>query len=107
RGTLLMALRDKHQLKFNTHKDAKSLMEDIENRFGGNTEAKKCKLFSMGNSSTRQWEHFFTSSGKIALAVGTILHYQWELSSGSGNFLLAVGTSSGSGNTSLEVRKMH
>nr|GFA56596.1 hypothetical protein [Tanacetum cinerariifolium] len=38
-----------------------------------------------GNSSTRQWEYFFTSSGKIALAVGTILHYQWEL-------LLTVGT---------------
>nr|GEY12900.1 hypothetical protein [Tanacetum cinerariifolium] len=31
RGTLLMALPDKHQLKFNTHKDAKSLMEAIEN----------------------------------------------------------------------------
>nr|GEU48342.1 putative ribonuclease H-like domain-containing protein [Tanacetum cinerariifolium] len=27
RGTLLMALLDKHQLKFNTHKDAKYLME--------------------------------------------------------------------------------
>nr|GEZ71277.1 hypothetical protein [Tanacetum cinerariifolium] len=30
RGTLLMALPDKHQLKFNSHKDAKSLMEAIE-----------------------------------------------------------------------------
>nr|GEX56573.1 hypothetical protein [Tanacetum cinerariifolium] len=29
-GTLLMALPDKHQLKFNTHKDAKSLIEAIE-----------------------------------------------------------------------------
>nr|GEZ05033.1 hypothetical protein [Tanacetum cinerariifolium] len=29
-GTLLMALPDKHQLKFNTHKDAKTLMEAIE-----------------------------------------------------------------------------
>nr|GEZ77914.1 putative reverse transcriptase domain-containing protein [Tanacetum cinerariifolium] len=29
-GTLLMALPDKHQLKFNIHKDAKSLMEAIE-----------------------------------------------------------------------------
>nr|GEV27219.1 putative ribonuclease H-like domain-containing protein [Tanacetum cinerariifolium] len=29
RGTLLMALPDKHQLQFNTHKDAKSLMEAI------------------------------------------------------------------------------
>nr|GEU39355.1 putative ribonuclease H-like domain-containing protein [Tanacetum cinerariifolium] len=35
RGTLLMALPDKHQLKFNIHKDAKTLMEAIENRFGG------------------------------------------------------------------------
>nr|GEV20348.1 ribonuclease H-like domain-containing protein [Tanacetum cinerariifolium] len=34
RGTLLMALLDKHQLKFNIHKDAKSLMEAIEKRFG-------------------------------------------------------------------------
>nr|GEZ44167.1 hypothetical protein [Tanacetum cinerariifolium] len=29
RETLLMALPDKHQLKFNIHKDAKSLMEAI------------------------------------------------------------------------------
>nr|GFC25114.1 ribonuclease H-like domain-containing protein [Tanacetum cinerariifolium] len=34
RGTLLMALPDKHQLKFNSHKDAKTLMEAIEKRFG-------------------------------------------------------------------------
>nr|GEU32717.1 putative ribonuclease H-like domain-containing protein [Tanacetum cinerariifolium] len=32
RGTLFMALPDKHQLKFNIHKDAKSLMEAIEKR---------------------------------------------------------------------------
>nr|GEW69825.1 copia protein [Tanacetum cinerariifolium] len=41
RGTLLMALPDNHQLKFNSHKDAKTLMEAIEKRFGGNTETKK------------------------------------------------------------------
>nr|GEW96443.1 hypothetical protein [Tanacetum cinerariifolium] len=41
KGTLLMALPDKHQLKFNIHKDAKSLMEAIEKRFGGNNETKK------------------------------------------------------------------
>nr|GEX84702.1 hypothetical protein [Tanacetum cinerariifolium] len=34
RGTLLMALPKKHQLKFNSHKDAKTLMEAIEKRFG-------------------------------------------------------------------------
>nr|GEW00161.1 retrovirus-related Pol polyprotein from transposon TNT 1-94 [Tanacetum cinerariifolium] len=41
RGTLLMSLPDKHQLKFNIHKDAKTLMEAIEKWFGGNKETKK------------------------------------------------------------------
>nr|GEZ70723.1 ribonuclease H-like domain-containing protein [Tanacetum cinerariifolium] len=41
RATLLTALFDKHQLKFNSHKDAKTLMEAIEKRFGGNTDTKK------------------------------------------------------------------
>nr|GEV90033.1 putative reverse transcriptase domain-containing protein [Tanacetum cinerariifolium] len=41
RDTLLMALLDKHQLKFNIHKDAKTLMEAIGKRFGGNKETKK------------------------------------------------------------------
>nr|GFD28453.1 hypothetical protein [Tanacetum cinerariifolium] len=41
RGTLLMALPDKHQFKFNIHKDAKTLMEAIEKRFGRNKETKK------------------------------------------------------------------
>nr|GEW41951.1 hypothetical protein [Tanacetum cinerariifolium] len=41
RGTLLMALPDKHKLKFNIHKDAKTLMEAVEKRFGGNKETNK------------------------------------------------------------------
>nr|GFA05113.1 hypothetical protein [Tanacetum cinerariifolium] len=41
RGTLLMALPEKHQLKFNSHKDAKTLMEAIEKHVGGNTKTKK------------------------------------------------------------------
>ncbi|GJW29860.1 hypothetical protein Tco_0046735 [Tanacetum coccineum] len=41
RGTLLMALLNEHQLKFNTYKCAKTLMEAIEKRFGGNKESKK------------------------------------------------------------------
>ncbi|GKE62860.1 hypothetical protein Tco_1513227, partial [Tanacetum coccineum] len=36
RGTLLMALPNDHQLKFNSYKSDKSLMEAIEKRFGGN-----------------------------------------------------------------------
>nr|GEV22247.1 hypothetical protein [Tanacetum cinerariifolium] len=46
RGTLLMALPDKHQLKFNIHKDAKTLMEAIEKRFGGNKKTKKVKCYN-------------------------------------------------------------
>ncbi|GKD09111.1 hypothetical protein Tco_1188796 [Tanacetum coccineum] len=34
RGTLLRALPNEHQLKFNTYKCAKTLMEAIEKRFG-------------------------------------------------------------------------
>nr|GEX14837.1 retrovirus-related Pol polyprotein from transposon TNT 1-94 [Tanacetum cinerariifolium] len=37
RGTLLMALPNEHQLKFNSYKNAKSLMEAIEKRFRVNT----------------------------------------------------------------------
>nr|GEV88037.1 ribonuclease H-like domain-containing protein [Tanacetum cinerariifolium] len=37
RGTLLMALPNEHKLKFNSYKNAKSLMEAIEKRFGVNT----------------------------------------------------------------------
>nr|GEZ16446.1 hypothetical protein [Tanacetum cinerariifolium] len=36
-----MALPDKHQLKFNSHKDAKTLIDAIEKRFRGNTKTKK------------------------------------------------------------------
>ncbi|GJT88356.1 reverse transcriptase domain-containing protein [Tanacetum coccineum] len=41
RGTLLMTLTNEHQLKFNSYKCAKTLMEAIEKRFGGNKESKK------------------------------------------------------------------
>nr|GFD16495.1 hypothetical protein [Tanacetum cinerariifolium] len=40
-GTLLMALSNEHQLKFNSYKNAKSLIEAIEKRFGGNKKSKK------------------------------------------------------------------
>nr|GEU96672.1 putative ribonuclease H-like domain-containing protein [Tanacetum cinerariifolium] len=57
-GTLLMALPDKHQLKFNSHKDAKTLVEAIEKRFGGNTETKKVQKILL----KQQYENFTSSS---------------------------------------------
>nr|GEU66610.1 hypothetical protein [Tanacetum cinerariifolium] len=59
-GTLLMALPDKHQLKFNSHKGAKTLMEAIEKRFGGNTETKKVQKTLLKN----QYENFTGSSSE-------------------------------------------
>nr|GFA99429.1 hypothetical protein [Tanacetum cinerariifolium] len=50
RGTLLMALPNKHQLKFNIYKDAKFLMEAIEKRFGGNKETKKVQRLFLNNN---------------------------------------------------------
>nr|GFB10689.1 hypothetical protein [Tanacetum cinerariifolium] len=59
-GTLLMALPDKHQLKFNSHKDAKTLMEAIEKRFGRNTETKKVQKTLL----KQQFENFSGSSSE-------------------------------------------
>ncbi|GKA15598.1 ribonuclease H-like domain-containing protein [Tanacetum coccineum] len=53
RGTLLMALPNEHQLKFNNYKSAKTLMEAIKKRFGGKEESKK-EAEIMGSSSTNQ-----------------------------------------------------
>nr|GEV03295.1 putative ribonuclease H-like domain-containing protein [Tanacetum cinerariifolium] len=58
RGSLLMALPDKHQLKFNIHKDAKTLMEAIEKRFGENKETKKVQKTLL----KQQYKNFTGSS---------------------------------------------
>nr|GEY01342.1 hypothetical protein [Tanacetum cinerariifolium] len=52
--SLLMALPDKHQLKLNSHKDAKTLMEVIEKKFRGNTETKKVQKTLL----KQQYENF-------------------------------------------------
>ncbi|GJW54411.1 hypothetical protein Tco_0098496 [Tanacetum coccineum] len=41
RSTLLMGIPNEHQLKFNSVKDAKSLLQVVEKRFGGNAATKK------------------------------------------------------------------
>nr|GEZ58131.1 hypothetical protein [Tanacetum cinerariifolium] len=59
-GTFLMALLDKHQLKFNSHKDAKTLIEAIEKSFRGNTETKKIQKTLL----KQQYENFTGSNLK-------------------------------------------
>ncbi|GJZ77124.1 hypothetical protein Tco_0641796, partial [Tanacetum coccineum] len=61
RGTLLMALPNKDQLKFHSYKDAKLLMEAIEKRYGGNKESKKVWRTIL----KQQYENFLGSSSEI------------------------------------------
>ncbi|GKD30524.1 hypothetical protein Tco_1241302, partial [Tanacetum coccineum] len=61
RSTLLMALPNEHQLKFNSYKDAKTLMQEIENRFRGNAVTKKTQK----NLLKQQYENFAASSIKV------------------------------------------
>ncbi|GJW91693.1 ribonuclease H-like domain-containing protein [Tanacetum coccineum] len=60
RGTLLMALLNKDQLKFHSYKDAKLLMEAIEKRYGGNKESKKVQRTLL----KQQYENFSGSSSE-------------------------------------------
>ncbi|GJV32313.1 hypothetical protein Tco_1392713 [Tanacetum coccineum] len=41
RSTLMMVIPNEHQLKFNSIKDAKKLLEAVEKRFGGNATTRK------------------------------------------------------------------
>nr|GEW41164.1 ribonuclease H-like domain-containing protein [Tanacetum cinerariifolium] len=67
RGTLLMALPDEHQLKFNSHKDAKTLMEAIEKCFGRNNETKKVQKTLL----KQQFENF-TGSISAVISVSAV-----------------------------------
>ncbi|GKB14767.1 hypothetical protein Tco_0848690 [Tanacetum coccineum] len=61
RGTLLMALPNKDQLKFHSYKDAKLLMKAITKRYGGNKESKKVQRTLL----KQQYENFTVSSLEI------------------------------------------
>ncbi|GJU89575.1 hypothetical protein Tco_1301998 [Tanacetum coccineum] len=54
RSTLMMGIPNEHQLKFNSIKDAKKLLEAVEKRFGGNAATKKTQR----NLLKRQYENF-------------------------------------------------
>nr|GEY09969.1 putative reverse transcriptase domain-containing protein [Tanacetum cinerariifolium] len=58
RGTLLMSLPNKDQLKFHSYQNAKLLMEAIEKRYGGNKESKKVQRTLL----KQQYENFAASS---------------------------------------------
>nr|GEX13527.1 putative ribonuclease H-like domain-containing protein [Tanacetum cinerariifolium] len=76
RGTLLMALPDKHQLKFNSHTDAKTLIEAIEKQFGGNTETKKVQKTLL----KQRFENFtcFSSEGRCESKISSKSPSDWK-----------------------------
>ncbi|GJZ59669.1 hypothetical protein Tco_0615485 [Tanacetum coccineum] len=56
-----MGIPNEHQLKFNSIKDAKSLLQAIEKRFEGNTATKKAQR----NILKQQYENFTASSSEV------------------------------------------
>ncbi|GJZ61844.1 hypothetical protein Tco_0617981 [Tanacetum coccineum] len=60
RSTLMMGIPNEHQLKFNSIKDAKLLLEAIEKRFGGNAATKKTHK----NPLKQQYENFTAPSSE-------------------------------------------
>nr|GEY64405.1 hypothetical protein [Tanacetum cinerariifolium] len=61
KSTLLMGIPNKHQLKFNFIEDAKSLLQAVEKRFGGNAATKKTQR----NLLKQQYENFTASSSEM------------------------------------------
>ncbi|GJT67649.1 putative reverse transcriptase domain-containing protein [Tanacetum coccineum] len=60
-STLMMGIPNKHQLKFNSIKDAKKLLEAVEKRFGGNAATRKTQR----NILKQQYENFTAPSSKM------------------------------------------
>ncbi|GJR96898.1 hypothetical protein Tco_0269072 [Tanacetum coccineum] len=61
RRTLLMGIPNEHQLKFNSIKDSKSLLQAIKKRFGVNAATKK----NQRNLLKQQYENFTASSLEV------------------------------------------
>ncbi|GJW42675.1 putative ribonuclease H-like domain-containing protein [Tanacetum coccineum] len=61
RITLLMGIPNEHQLKFNSIKDAKSLLYAVGKRFGGNAATKKTQR----NLLKQEYENFTASSTNV------------------------------------------
>ncbi|GJS99975.1 hypothetical protein Tco_0821145 [Tanacetum coccineum] len=61
RSTLMMGIPNEHQLKFNSIKDAKKLLEAVEKKFGGNAATRKTQR----NLLKQQYENFTAPSSEM------------------------------------------
>nr|GEX84425.1 ribonuclease H-like domain-containing protein [Tanacetum cinerariifolium] len=60
-STLIMGIPNEHQLKFDSIKDVKQLLEAVEKRFGGNDATKKTQR----NLLKQQYENFTASNSEM------------------------------------------
>ncbi|GKB36571.1 hypothetical protein Tco_0881513 [Tanacetum coccineum] len=60
-STLMMGIPNEHQLKFNSIKDVKKLLEVVEKRFSGNAATRKTQR----NLLKQQYENFTTPSSEM------------------------------------------
>ncbi|GKD97330.1 hypothetical protein Tco_1381227 [Tanacetum coccineum] len=61
RSTLMMGIPNEHQLKFNSIKDAKKLLEAVKKRFGGNVTTRKTQR----NLLKQKYENFTAPSSEM------------------------------------------
>nr|GEZ15090.1 hypothetical protein [Tanacetum cinerariifolium] len=61
RSTIMMGIPNEHQLKFNSNKDAKQLLEAIEKIFGRNAAIEKTQR----NLLKQQYENFTASNSEM------------------------------------------
>ncbi|GKC13276.1 hypothetical protein Tco_1010058 [Tanacetum coccineum] len=61
RSTLMMGIPNEHQLKFNSIKDVKKLLEAVEKRFDGNAATRKTQR----NLLKQQYENFTAPSSEM------------------------------------------
>ncbi|GJR84168.1 hypothetical protein Tco_0154953 [Tanacetum coccineum] len=76
RSTLLMGIPNENQLKFNSIKDAKSLLHAIKKRFGGNATSKKTqrnllKQYTNSSNGAVNTSHGATTASTQATTVNS------------------------------------
>nr|GEU36772.1 putative ribonuclease H-like domain-containing protein [Tanacetum cinerariifolium] len=74
KGTLLMALPNKDQLKFHSYQDEKLLMEAIEKMYGGNKKSKKVQRTLL----KQQYENFTVSTSETLDQTFDSFPFEWK-----------------------------
>nr|GEV19994.1 ribonuclease H-like domain-containing protein [Tanacetum cinerariifolium] len=88
RSTLLMGIPNEHQLKFNSIKDAKSLLQDVEKGFGGNAATKKTQR----NLLKQQYENFIASSSEVTSSINEAVNTAHGVSTASTQAIIVNST---------------